>query len=167
MLTSSNVYSSFILVQFCCLTLCIACLVFEIDMVALIDISTDVFEFITFAYFIKWTVFFQQIQQMNYDISIFVIAICVDSSNPFLYCYFGQLTTESYETIGQHLFESDWQKLPVNLQKYIFLMIQNMQKPLRYNGFGVIVLDLQTFIGVNKAFQLCFFPCFCIHIIAL
>lgn len=89
---------------------------------------------------------------MNYDISIFVIAICVDSSNPFLYCYFGQSTTESYENIGQHLFESDWQQLPVNLQKYILLMIQNTQIPLRYNGFGVIVLNLQTFIGVSKGF---------------
>lgn len=86
---------------------------------------------------------------MNYDISIFVIAICVDSSNPFLYCYFGQLATESYTNIGHRLFESNWHQLPVNLQKYIFLMIQNIQRPLRYNGFGVIVLDLQTFIGVS------------------
>lgn len=90
---------------------------------------------------------------MNYDISIFVIAICVDSSNPFLYCYFGQLATESYANVGQRLFESDWQRLPVNLQKYLLLMIQNMQKPLCYKGFGVIVLDLQTFIGVSKPNQ--------------
>lgn len=90
---------------------------------------------------------------MNYDISIFVIALCVDSSNPFLYCYFGQLTTESYANIGHRLFECDWQQLPINFQKYIILMIADIQIPLRYNGFGIVVLDLRTFIGVSKLYS--------------
>lgn len=67
----------------------------------------------------------------------------------FLYCYLGKLATESYEKMADCLFESDWQKLPVALQKYVIVMIADMQKPICYHGFGMYKLDSQTFIAVS------------------
>lgn len=47
------------------------------------------------------------------------------------------------------VFEMNWPELPNGLQKYIILMIENMQKPLYYHGFGIVNLDLETFAKVS------------------
>lgn len=75
----------------------------------------------------------------------------------FLYCYFGVLATESFKSMTDSLYESEWSKFPVALQKYVIVMIANMQKPLRYHGFGIANLDLVTFIGVRiiQSIQFC------------
>lgn len=67
----------------------------------------------------------------------------------FVYCYFGKLATESHENMADCLYEMDWRKQPVKIQKYYILMIQNMQQPLHYHGFHVAVMNLRTFIKVS------------------
>lgn len=67
----------------------------------------------------------------------------------FLYCYVGKLATESYQGISDALFEANWADLPVEFQKYFLIMIGNSQKPLYYHGFGVIILNLDTFTTVR------------------
>lgn len=62
------------------------------------------------------------------------------------------LATESYEKMAESLYDVNWQDLPVDLQKYFFIMIMNMQKPLVYHGFGFYVLKLETFAAVSKKF---------------
>lgn len=52
------------------------------------------------------------------------------------------------------LYGLDWQKLPVKLQKYLIIMIGNMQIPVYYHGFGVVCLDLMTFVAVSHNFKL-------------
>lgn len=69
----------------------------------------------------------------------------------FLYCYFGVLASESFEQMGETLYESNWPNLPISLQKYFAIMIANMQRPLYYDGFGVANLDLKTFIIVSSS----------------
>lgn len=68
----------------------------------------------------------------------------------FLYCYFGVLATESYEQMADALYKSKWHKLPIFLQKYIVIMIIDMQKPIHYHGFGIADLDLVIFITVRS-----------------
>lgn len=48
------------------------------------------------------------------------------------------------------LYDSDWYKLPMGLQKYFVMMIANAQIPLQYHGYGLITLNLQTFSQVMK-----------------
>lgn len=67
----------------------------------------------------------------------------------FVYCYFGKLATESFLNMSDGLYQSNWFKLPVNLQKYFVPMIQNTQRPLYYHGFGIAVLNLETFTKVK------------------
>lgn len=71
-------------------------------------------------------------------------------SNIFFYCYFGKLSTECYSKMPGCLFESNWQTLTVDMQKYVLLMIQNAQPPLYYHGFKVAVLNLETFMKVIR-----------------
>lgn len=60
------------------------------------------------------------------------------------------MATESFLNMGNYLFESDWQNLPVDSQKYLILMIASMQRPLYYHGYGIAVLNLETFAKVRE-----------------
>lgn len=66
----------------------------------------------------------------------------------FVMCFFGKMATESFEKMSYCLFEFDWHRLPVHLQKYFILMIGNTQRPLFYHGFGICILNLETFTKV-------------------
>lgn len=59
------------------------------------------------------------------------------------------MATESCIEMADLLFESNWQCLPIQMQKYFILMINNVQKPLYYNGYGIIILNLETFTKVR------------------
>lgn len=79
-----------------------------------------------------------------------VLGTVMGISNLFLYSYFGQLASDRYEKVVDCSYKTNWHLFPVKLQKYFILIISNMQKPLYYHGFGVINLDLKTFIRVNS-----------------
>lgn len=68
----------------------------------------------------------------------------------FLYCYYGKLASESSAKFADCVYDSDWRELSTKLQKYVPVMIANMQRPIYYNGFGFVNLDLSTFIAVSK-----------------
>lgn len=76
--------------------------------------------------------------------------IVATTLNLFFYCYFAKLATESFLKMGDSLYESNWTELPFELQKYLIVMIGNMQLPMYYHGFGVAVLNLETFTSVSK-----------------
>lgn len=50
------------------------------------------------------------------------------------------------------LYEANWQELPPELQKNFILMIQNAQRPCFYHGFGMAILNLETFTKVSLIF---------------
>lgn len=84
-------------------------------------------------------------------------AVGMSASNLFLYCYYGKLTTNSFVEMSHGLYESNWVELPVNLQKYYILMLANIQIPLYYHGFGVAVLNLETFTKVSTHYSVPYF----------
>lgn len=71
------------------------------------------------------------------------------TSTLFLYWYFGKRSTEYFEEMANCLYESNWPKLSIKLQKYLILMIANMQKPIYYHGLSIANLDLKTFNQVR------------------
>lgn len=92
---------------------------------------------------------FQQLKHIDFSFNILVMAFFTGIVNLFVFCYFGKLATESFEEMGNCLFESNWHVLPIALQKANLLMIQNMQKPIYYHGFGMAILNLTTFSKVT------------------
>lgn len=81
-----------------------------------------------------------------------VQAVMLSGSIMFVYCYYGEMATGSFENISDALYESDWQNLSLQLQKYYILMIGNAQRPLYYHGFHVSILSLNTFAKVMHGF---------------
>lgn len=71
----------------------------------------------------------------------------------FLYCYYGAVATESFEGMADALYETNWQDLPIALQKYILIMMINSQQPLYYHGFGVAILNLELYTRVSTFFR--------------
>lgn len=59
------------------------------------------------------------------------------------------MATESFERIPDCLYESNWHELPFEMQKSLVIMFENSQKVLYYHGFGVAVLNLETFTKVR------------------
>lgn len=80
--------------------------------------------------------------------AMFIIA--VDLLNLFVLCFFGKMATESFENMNDCLFESNWTEYPIQLQKYFILMIGNSQREINYHGFGIAILNLNTFAQVRK-----------------
>lgn len=86
-----------------------------------------------------------------------VLSIPIVMAVLFGYCYFGFLATESFGKMSDCIYNDiDWQKIPIELKKYIILMIANMQRPLYYHGFNVVTLELNTFCRVSVLFTHCF-----------
>lgn len=63
------------------------------------------------------------------------------------------MASESFENMSDVLYEANWQGMPSNLQKYFVVMIGNGQRTLFYHGFGIAVLNLETFARVKLEFH--------------
>lgn len=68
----------------------------------------------------------------------------------FIFNYYGKIATESFEKMGECVFECDWYEFPFNFQKNFVLMIAITKKPLRYHGCGLMPLSLDTFRTVRN-----------------
>lgn len=101
--------------------------------------------------------FLQQLQQSGlsmenppYNLITILAQATFGMVNLFIYCFFGKMTTENFAKMPDYIyFELKWDRLPGKLRTYIPLMIQNMQKPVFYHGFDVVVMDLNTFLQVS------------------
>lgn len=51
--------------------------------------------------------------------------------------------------IGDAAYDSNWYDFPLELRKYIFLMIVRSQKPIDFTGFGIIHCSLENFGKVS------------------
>lgn len=86
---------------------------------------------------------------MDSGVITILLSISMDLSMLFLYCYFGEMASDSHLDMSDCVYNMSWYRLDTWLQKYFHLMIVNMQIPLHYHGFKIINLDLNTFIRVS------------------
>lgn len=89
-------------------------------------------------------------RQLDFVVWTVLCGVFIYMANLFLYCYFGELATESFDEMAVTLNDIKWFELPIKLQKYFIVMTLNMQRPLQYNGFAIANLNLYTFISVSK-----------------
>lgn len=98
-------------------------------------------------------VYVQFFHDMDPSVAIIILSASSTVSNLFIYCYFGMLSTESFEQMSDYLYyDLNWFEMPFKLQKYLVIMISNMQKPIYYHGFEIAQLSLRTFIQVRIFF---------------
>lgn len=96
---------------------------------------------------------FKELKHIDFDLCILLTGAVTCILLIFLYCLFGKIATESFENMSNCLYESKWNELSPNLQKYFVLMIGNAQIPVYYHGFDLIILNLETFSIVCSIFR--------------
>lgn len=96
------------------------------------------------------------IHDMDATFVLTMFSVLNSGLNLFLYCYFGQRSTDHYAAFADCAYESDWMSLPINLKKPIIMMIVYARKPLCYHGYGIVTLDSMTFLKVFLVFEIHF-----------
>lgn len=94
------------------------------------------------------SVSFKMFAHIDFDFYGVLIGVIVSSANLFVFCYCGELTTNTFLRYTDSLYESNWYSLPTHLQKYYILMISSTQKQLLYEGHGMTTLNCLTFLKV-------------------
>lgn len=92
----------------------------------------------------------QQLRHIDHTILVVLATFLSSILTLFLYCYYGKIATKSFEDMADDLYQANWHDLPIGLQKYFIIMIANSQRPIYYHGFGVVILNLETFTKVSK-----------------
>lgn len=91
----------------------------------------------------------QVLADLNVSFFEMVIAVAVSELNLFVYCYYGYLVTDCYLKNADLLFESKWYDQHLVQQKIYGFMMQNAQRSYHYHGFGIMTLNLDTYVKVG------------------
>lgn len=86
---------------------------------------------------------------MDMGVILGIMTTIMGTGNIFLYCFVGTLTTDIFARYADFSYESVWYKIPVELQKYLLLVVVDAQNPHAFDGFGFIQLDLVFFMKVT------------------
>lgn len=96
---------------------------------------------------------FQYSKHMNFNFIFILMVTFVSCANLIVYCFYGKMANESFAKMSYCLYESNWKKLPIQLQKQYVVMIANAQWPIFYHGFGIAILNLETFTRVSDEIE--------------
>lgn len=92
----------------------------------------------------------QELEHIQINIIYLFVLATIGISNLFIYCFFGELASESFGRMADSLyFDSNWQKFSTKLQRSVIIITTNTQRPLYYHGFGMAVLKLETATNVR------------------
>lgn len=122
---SAEVYSIFILVQLIGLSARVCICIFHLDLL---------------------------MKHPNQQVFTLMYVILVAIAELYFYCSAGQMATDASLKFAHSMFEINWFKFPVNVQKILIPMIAYAQQPVYYHGFGVVYLNLSTFLAVSFVF---------------
>lgn len=76
-------------------------------------------------------------------------AVAISTTNLYLYCYGGASITAVCLKYSDTIFAMDWYIMPVDVQKYLILMIRSGNQRLVLTGYGILKLNLETFTSVS------------------
>lgn len=80
----------------------------------------------------------------------------------FLLCYYGDKVTSTFEDLRDFIYLSDWQLFPLEMQKYMPIMLMFAHEMVYMHAFAEIHCTLQTFEQVIFI-SYCFLHYFKIH----
>lgn len=91
-------------------------------------------------------------QHPDSELVVRLASFVIGLGNVYIFCYFGKVATESFNNSADSIYDSKWQCLDVDLQKYLLLMIRISQRQLYYHGHGMLILNLETFTQVTNPY---------------
>lgn len=146
-LQAIEAFSPFIMIILIADMIFLSCLVFQLDLVN--PSSINIYKSNENNANALRIPFHQQMKHPDFGIVSVLVSMTLGLFNLFVYCYVGKMATESYTRMFDCLYECNWLDLSREHQKYFIIMIENTQRPLYYHGFGIAVLNLETFTKVS------------------
>lgn len=67
----------------------------------------------------------------------------------FFFCYYGEQLTNGFFELKRAIYECDWYRLPLEMQKMIPIIGINIQQPVYLEGLAHTYCTLETFKGVR------------------
>lgn len=74
-----------------------------------------------------------------------IIALCNAMLWPTFFCHFGNLTADHVTAIGQIAYNSNWFEHPVDMQKFMILIIARSHERAEFFGLHLITCSMETF----------------------
>lgn len=87
-------------------------------------------------------------KHLDPTLCVLIFSAHTSTGTTFVYCFMGSLTTEQFLGYSDIVYESDWYKMPIDMQKLLQFVIIDAQRPHIFNGFGIIDSNLTTFVKV-------------------
>lgn len=91
-----------------------------------------------------------QTDQINFALLLNLIGLSTYLSIAYIYSYFSDTMTANSYKIGDATYNSVWNRMSVEQQKAIMLIIRRSQKKIRLTGLGMVDCSLETFLKVIK-----------------
>lgn len=148
-LESTRIFSLIIMIQLIFGTLYIACVIFQLSLVLMTKFHNYPFFFLQILSRLT-ILYWQQVEHFDASITVVLLRFTINLTILLVFCYYGKMATESFENMADCLYESNWLDLTVDLQKYFITLIINTQRRLYYHGYGMVVLDLETFCRASE-----------------
>lgn len=100
---------------------------------------------------IFFSTLFLQIGSMKPNAELFVgiSGFCMSVSCMYVYSYFATKTVSEIQSIGDKMYETQWNRYPSEFRMFVQLTISRSQRPLHFSGFGLINCDMVTFLKVK------------------
>lgn len=70
-----------------------------------------------------------------------------------LFCELGEMISKQYDEVDQQLFECNWYKFPVEIQRMLIIFTANTQQPVRILGYGNVLCTRDTLKKVNFCYE--------------
>lgn len=67
----------------------------------------------------------------------------------YVYSFFATKVTSQIQTIGDRMYETDWNCFPLEFRLFVQLTINRSQRPLYFHGFGLVNCDMVNFSKVR------------------
>lgn len=92
----------------------------------------------------------------NLDLNIVVVILGVqcNTGTVFLYCYVGSLTMNQFHRYGDISYEAQWIKMPIELRKFVQIVIADAQRLLKFTKLNLVDLNLTAFTTVRFCFHI-------------
>lgn len=74
-----------------------------------------------------------------------IISLAVIAAHISAFCYFGEMTTSKFEELPESIYQSKWYEYPLEIQKYITLVLAHTQQPFHFSGYFVSSCTLHTY----------------------
>lgn len=81
------------------------------------------------------------------------LSICWSFAFIGVFCEFGEIVTDQFETFNDELGQSRWYLYPIEVQQTLLILMANAQRTTFVQGFGNIICARETFKVVMIRFH--------------